>query len=395
MKTPMSSDTKLTKDEQCEHRGMIGSLLYLTASRPDIMFSVCLCARFQEDPKTSHLEAVTMSRVTVSDHKNTRSYIPNIPAEFTPPLRYRYEFIENRYINEGRVVHRDFDDMVYLQTIFGMIGFKCLLTISEKIIPRFVLEFYSQLCLNYNSEGQIVPSSGLYQTTPPTPDEIKLYVQVEREDPLTRIRHDQVIDVEENQILTREIIPIMKTWVDIICENVFCLGGNRDHVPGCLCHMLYCIATTTNYNLAFFVAKRMELATKQTRLILPYGMLLTRLFSHVMSNNPELSNDRYIFYDRVMYPLAAQYERKTQKDYSTKRGRHSTSASSSFAFGQPSSSHHIDDDNDGNDEGTSRASTPSSLIFSILCQMIFYKSFQTHLITTQTWKPSSFAKPKF
>ncbi|GJZ42601.1 hypothetical protein Tco_0589856 [Tanacetum coccineum] len=37
---------------------MIGSLLYLTASRPDIMFSVCLCARFQEASKTSHLEAV-------------------------------------------------------------------------------------------------------------------------------------------------------------------------------------------------------------------------------------------------------------------------------------------------------------------------------------------------
>nr|GEV90158.1 retrovirus-related Pol polyprotein from transposon TNT 1-94 [Tanacetum cinerariifolium] len=64
MKTPMSSDTKLMKDEECEsvdstmYRGMIGSLLYLTASRPDIMFSVCLCARFQEAPKTSHLEAV-------------------------------------------------------------------------------------------------------------------------------------------------------------------------------------------------------------------------------------------------------------------------------------------------------------------------------------------------
>ncbi|GJU01735.1 retrovirus-related pol polyprotein from transposon TNT 1-94 [Tanacetum coccineum] len=64
MKTPMSSDTKLTKDKECEsvdstkYQGMIGSLLYLTASRPDIMFSVCLCARFQEAPKTSHLEAV-------------------------------------------------------------------------------------------------------------------------------------------------------------------------------------------------------------------------------------------------------------------------------------------------------------------------------------------------
>nr|GEV51139.1 retrovirus-related Pol polyprotein from transposon TNT 1-94 [Tanacetum cinerariifolium] len=64
MKTPMSSDTKLTKDEECEsidstkYRGMIDSLLYLTASRPDIMFSVYLCARFQEAPKTSHLKAV-------------------------------------------------------------------------------------------------------------------------------------------------------------------------------------------------------------------------------------------------------------------------------------------------------------------------------------------------
>nr|GEX74595.1 retrovirus-related Pol polyprotein from transposon TNT 1-94 [Tanacetum cinerariifolium] len=60
----MSLSTKLVKEEECEsvdstkYRGMIGSLLYLTASRPDVMFNVCLCARFQEDPKTSHLEAV-------------------------------------------------------------------------------------------------------------------------------------------------------------------------------------------------------------------------------------------------------------------------------------------------------------------------------------------------
>ncbi|GKF55473.1 hypothetical protein Tco_0165813, partial [Tanacetum coccineum] len=55
---------KLTKDDEADsvdsskYRGMIGSLLYLTASRPDIMFIVCLCARFQENPKTTHLEAV-------------------------------------------------------------------------------------------------------------------------------------------------------------------------------------------------------------------------------------------------------------------------------------------------------------------------------------------------
>ena len=37
---------------------MIGSLLYLTASRPNIMHSVCVCARFQANPKESHLVAV-------------------------------------------------------------------------------------------------------------------------------------------------------------------------------------------------------------------------------------------------------------------------------------------------------------------------------------------------
>ncbi|GJX14343.1 hypothetical protein Tco_0206101 [Tanacetum coccineum] len=60
----MFTETKLTLDKELvfvdstKYRGTIGSLLYLTASRPDIMFSVCLCARFQEYRKTSYLEAV-------------------------------------------------------------------------------------------------------------------------------------------------------------------------------------------------------------------------------------------------------------------------------------------------------------------------------------------------
>ncbi|GJW85581.1 hypothetical protein Tco_0158726 [Tanacetum coccineum] len=63
-KTPMSTEIKLSKDaepdsvDSTKYRGMIGSLLYLTTSRPDIMFSVCLCALFYENPKTTHLEAV-------------------------------------------------------------------------------------------------------------------------------------------------------------------------------------------------------------------------------------------------------------------------------------------------------------------------------------------------
>ncbi|WVZ97487.1 hypothetical protein U9M48_043017 [Paspalum notatum var. saurae] len=64
IETPMATNIKLDPDEsgikvdQTLYRSMIGSLLYLCASRPDIMFSVCLCARFQADPKESHLTAV-------------------------------------------------------------------------------------------------------------------------------------------------------------------------------------------------------------------------------------------------------------------------------------------------------------------------------------------------
>ena len=39
------------------YRGIIGSLLYLTASRPDIVYSVGMCARFQACPRDSHLKA--------------------------------------------------------------------------------------------------------------------------------------------------------------------------------------------------------------------------------------------------------------------------------------------------------------------------------------------------
>ncbi|GJU37266.1 ribonuclease H-like domain-containing protein [Tanacetum coccineum] len=62
--TPMETSKPLMKDENAEdvdvhlYRSLIGSLMYLTSSRPDIMFVVCACARFQVTPKVSHLHAV-------------------------------------------------------------------------------------------------------------------------------------------------------------------------------------------------------------------------------------------------------------------------------------------------------------------------------------------------
>ena len=63
-RTPMGVTDKLSRDEAGEdvdertYRGMIGSLLYLTTSRPDICLAVGVCARYQAKPKTSHMLAV-------------------------------------------------------------------------------------------------------------------------------------------------------------------------------------------------------------------------------------------------------------------------------------------------------------------------------------------------
>jgi hypothetical protein len=64
IKTPMGTNGHLDLDmggksvDQKVYQSMIGSLLYLCASRPDIMLSVCMCARFQANPKKVHLRAM-------------------------------------------------------------------------------------------------------------------------------------------------------------------------------------------------------------------------------------------------------------------------------------------------------------------------------------------------
>ncbi|GJX80353.1 hypothetical protein Tco_0328502 [Tanacetum coccineum] len=340
-----------------------------------------------------------MPRKSSEDHKNTRAYMPMISHEYRTPIKEKLRNLESRCIHEGRVIFDNFAYLNYVRSMFSFVEFECLLEINDQICPRFILEFYSQYQINYSDEGEMfiefviqnqffsysleefaqildipcegacvftdkwsldelaygVPTDGPYQTNPPSPDDIISSIRIDREGQVCRIRHEEEIDDLKYQVLTREIKPTLKPLEEIIREFFFCLGGNRDHVLACLCYMLYCFVHSEKFNLVYFMAKRIEWITKQKRLILPYGMLLTRLFKVIMNKNRELYNESYVLYDRVMNPLAAQLERKPKRDRGTRRGRHSTSLS--FAFDQPSSSRLNDDD----DEGTSRASTPSHI----------------------------------
>ncbi|GKB47573.1 hypothetical protein Tco_0898326 [Tanacetum coccineum] len=278
-----------------------------------------------------------MPRAPGLDHQKTQNYIPLISNEFNQPLLNTMANLEKWYFHEGRVVSLNFENMSHIRAKFKSIGFDCLLDIHEQIVPRFVLEFYCQLTFTYNPEGQFVvnfviqnksfsltleefsqilkipfkgqasntemwsldhlsvsvPSRGLYKTRPPSPRAIKTLVQVPRQGQETRTKNKKTIVVGENKILTREIQTHMKPWVDIICENAICLGGHRDHVSA---YFLYTFLheTYTPYTYAFFILKRMEKTRFKPKELLPYGMLLTRLFKHVVSVSPELAFDHYL-----------------------------------------------------------------------------------------------------
>ncbi|GKE79106.1 hypothetical protein Tco_1545226 [Tanacetum coccineum] len=204
------------------------------------------------------------------------------------------------------------------------------------------------------------PSRGLYKTKPPSPRVIKSLIQIPRQGQESRTKNKKTTIVGENEILTREIQTHMKPWVNIFCENAICLGGHRDHVSACLCHMLYCIETSTPYNLAFFILKRMEKTRFKPKELLTYGMLLTRLFKHVMSVSPELAFDRYLSHDRVMHPLAPHYEQKTRAGQGKKRPHDSNASSSPSTLNHPSSSHPLDDSIKENDDQSFHPNPSSS-----------------------------------
>ena len=89
MNTPISPTTRLGPDssgkkvEEKLYRDMIGSLMYVTASRPDIVFFVCLCPWFQSDPRESHLAVVKMIFRYLKGTESLRLWYPK---DFTMSL---------------------------------------------------------------------------------------------------------------------------------------------------------------------------------------------------------------------------------------------------------------------------------------------------------------------
>jgi len=73
----MDADEAGNQVDSTKYRGLIGSLLYLTTIRLDIQFGVCLCARFQSNPKESHFKAAKRILKYLKGTTNVRLWYPN------------------------------------------------------------------------------------------------------------------------------------------------------------------------------------------------------------------------------------------------------------------------------------------------------------------------------
>nr|GEW94559.1 pentatricopeptide repeat-containing protein [Tanacetum cinerariifolium] len=293
-----------------------------------------------------------MPRATVGNTSLTRSYIPKVSqtSGISPSIAHFYKPIEDQCIHEGRVVDQLYYTSNHIDRCFSNIRLNCVCEINEPIVPRFILDFYSQVTLQ-RDDSDVILISFMIQN-----EFITLSLQ--------QFGQILIIPFTGQAIFTnkwdlgslaysQETEGPYHTDLPTLEEIHQFQRGYRDHLSACLAHILYCILAEKQYNLAYFFVKRIESARATPKAHLPYGMFLIRLFRHVMEHYPHLDNGIYNVIERVMHPLALRQSRRPRSDHG--KARHSVS--STFAHHNRGSSSHQGDDDE--DDGASRAITPS------------------------------------
>ncbi|GJR35386.1 hypothetical protein Tco_1211070 [Tanacetum coccineum] len=101
-----------------------------------------------------------MPQAIVGDVPLTKSYIPKVSK--TPGISLTianfYKPIEDRCIHEGRVVDQLYYTSHHIDRCFSNVRLNCLYEVNEPIVPRFVLDFYSQVTLQRDDSGHILIS---------------------------------------------------------------------------------------------------------------------------------------------------------------------------------------------------------------------------------------------
>ncbi|GKC43675.1 hypothetical protein Tco_1061397 [Tanacetum coccineum] len=114
-----------------------------------------------------------------------------------------------------------------------------------------------------------------------------------------------------NQIKTNELFDYLRPCKLVIRENIYSAIGNRDHTQVVIALMLYCLENRQPFYLAYFIIRRMYFFRDRRDKVLPYSMILTRLFKNLKANMSQGSFDeRYKLFPRKMSSLKAKQPKK-------------------------------------------------------------------------------------
>nr|GEY44938.1 ribosomal protein L7Ae/L30e/S12e/Gadd45 [Tanacetum cinerariifolium] len=193
------------------------------------------------------------------------------------------------------------------------------------------------ICIYYDAWGldelektfdQIEP----YNSRLPTLDDIQNLIH-------RKIVHEKIdkegntIHEFPNQIKTNELFDHLRPYELVTRENVYSAIGNRDHTKAVIELMFYCLENRQPFHLAYFIIMRMYFFRDRRDKVLPYGMILTRLFKNLKANMAQGSFDeRYKLFPRKRSPLKAKQPKKpppkrTRNVGKSKRTQLSTSSS--------------------------------------------------------------------
>ncbi|GJX50349.1 hypothetical protein Tco_0277194 [Tanacetum coccineum] len=250
------------------------------------------------------------------DYKNTRAYAPKIynDPNMTDELKDIYRTLESRYVHKGRTINLSFYN-----------------DLSDNSVAKIITIGLDELEITLE---QIEP----YNSRLPAIDHIRNLIH-------QRTIHEK-IDKEgktnhklPNQIETNELLDHLRPCELVIMENVYSAIGNRDHTQAVIALMMYFLETRQPFNLAYFIIRRMYFFRDQKDKVLPYGMILTRLFKNLKANIAEhLFNEHYKLVPRKMSPLKAKQPKKPppKRTRNVGKSKHTQLSTSSLTKSPPS-----------------------------------------------------------